>query len=394
MNFEGNLSSLFLPNVLQLINKEGTNGILRIFGNGYNLSIYIENGEIVYAEGIDKEEQLLNLMRKKKIAPDTLLQRAQEIKEMDPYALGSFLLAQKLISLKAWQAFLKLKVEQVLLRAFLAEAADFKFSTETFNLPKEYKADINMMQLLLDITRKIDEWNYIKKHIPDRNIIFEPCKGLADDSEVIQFNRAEWSIFSKIDGKKSTAEIMAESELGELQVLKILYSLLSSGLIKRLENQYINGEWNFVDYEAIISLYIDLFQVLKKNLQTEIGREFYRIFEKCLKALGSDDGTLLNGFSPFSGDIQQNIQLIVPRLGKYSCFNEAKEALLLAFNHFIKAVLENIEIIVGPKVVEKTLNEVYMAVYLVGTSQHQNSDINELVSKTLKQSLGGNPIGS
>ena len=392
MNFEGNLSSLFLPNLLQMVNKEGTNGVLIISQVGRELAIFIENGEVVYADGIDKEEQLLGLMSRRGIISASIHDKLREIKQKDPYALGPYLLGNKLISLEAWQRFLKLKVEQVMLRAFLNEDADFRFSNDNYSLPSQYKTNINLMQLILDITRKIDEWNFIKNHIPDRNIIFQTCEDPAAESKSINFNRSEWAVLSKIDGKRTVDDIIAQCDLEELQVLKILYSFLSSGLIKRLENVYLNWKGNFVDYEGIISLYLDLFKILEKNLQAEIGQEFYRIYGKCLADQENNGNSLLSGFDPFSErkDNDKDAQTILKRLAKYVSFNEGKRELLVSFKELMKTMVDQIKMIVGPKLIDKTLNEIYATISFVGKYQQQTSDINALVLDSLKGSLEEN----
>ena len=387
MNFEGNLNSLFLPNVLQLLNKEATKGVLRIFRTGRDLVVYMEDGEVVYADGVDKEVQLLNLMRRRKVISEAVLLKLQEVTESDPYALGPFLLNNKLISPEAWQKFLKLKVEQVLLEAILSENSDFRFSAEEYSLPPEYKTQINLMQLILDITRKIDELNFIRKHIPDRNIIFQVCEDLSGESKSINFNRTEWVVLSKIDGKRTVDEIIAQCDMEELQVLKILYSFLSSGLIKRLEGVYLNWKGNFVDYEGIISLYLDLFKILEKNLQKEIGKEFFRIYKRTLEIQEKNGIKILVDFDPFSERRELNLQLIIKRLAKYHDFNEGKRELLVAFNGAIRTVAYEIKSIVGRQLIEKTLNEIYAAISFVGKYQQQYSDINTLVLDTLKESL-------
>ncbi len=391
MNFEGNLSSLFLPNLLQMVNKEGTNGVITISHPRRNLSIFIENGEVVYADGIDKEEQLLNLMSRRGIVSGSLLAQLRELKKENPFAFGPGLLGKKLISVAAWQRFLKLKVEQVMLQAFLNEDADFKFSTDTYSLPPEYKAKINLMQIILDITRKIDEWNFVKNHIPDRNIVFQTCEDPTADKKSINFNRSEWAVLSKIDGKRSVEEIINQCDMEELQVLKILYTFLSSGLIKRLDNVYLNWRGNFVDYEGIVSLYIDLFKILEKNLQLEIGQEFYRLLDKCLNEQTEKGNTLLSEFKPFAanGHNDKIAQGIIKKLARYVSFNEGKRELLLSFSELIQGMVERIRLIVGPKLIDKTLNEIYATISFVGKYQQQTSDINALVLDSLKTSLEG-----
>lgn len=183
--------------------------------------------------------------------------------------------------------------------------------------------------------------------------------------------------------------VIAECGLDELQALKILHSLLSSGLIKRLDNVYLNWKGNFIDYEGIISLYTDLLKIMEKNLRAEIGQEFYRIYHRSLKTQEEKGRPLLADFNPFiaSTPSSQNEREIIKRLAKFVSFYEGKRELLQCFNDVIKTMTEEINIIVGQKLIQKTLNEIYAKISFVGKYQQQKSDINELVLNNLKDSL-------
>ena len=383
MNFDGNLGSLFLPNLVQMLHRDGVTGILRINHPDTRLRIYFERGNIIYASGIGKEVQLLQLMAKKRLlTPEqhTLLNR---FIPDDEFRLGPYLIENNLLPLPSWTKYTKIMVDQTLLKAFLLEDADFKFEGKAISIPNMYKVQINLMQLILDITRKVDEWNFIRKQIPDKNIVFEVCDIFEDEKKSVRFNRSEWILLSKIDGKKTVEEIIIECEADELAVYKILYSFISSGLIRRVENVYLNHRGDFIDYEGILVLYIDLFRIIERNLKNEIGVSFHSTYERCLASVNQKASHFLEGFDPFTGETRSISENIMARMAKFKNFAEGKETLLDCLNRLLRNMLTAMEEVVGRKLKDATIQELMMAVSFVGKYQAA-SDINKLVLRTLR----------
>jgi len=378
MSFGGNLGSLSLPNVLQLIHREGVSGTLHIRGSDTDLRIYFDKGCIVYGAGVGKEEQLLHIMAKKGILSREEQAEAFRYVPDHEFRLGSHLLQRGLIPLDTWRKFTKLTVDQTLQKAFLLEDADFTFQVEPIPVPDVYRVNINLMQLILDITRKIDEWNFIRKHIPDKQIVFYVSDVPDDENRTIRFNRSEWSVLSKVDGKKSVEDIAGESELDELTVYKILYSLVSSGLIKRVENVYLNQRGDFVDYEGILTLYMDLLKIVERNFKQEIGVQFYTFYHKCLAQVSESGLPVLDGFDPFSESTGTGVQRVLKHMAMYPNFKEGKQSLLRALNGLLRALLSQMESVVGTRLTEATVQELVMAVSFVGKYQ-ANSDIKRFV---------------
>ena len=384
MNFDGNLGSLFLPNLVQMLHRDGVTGILKITHPDSHLRIYFERGNIIYASGIGKEVQLVQLMVKKRLlTPEQHVSIGRFLPD-DEFRLGPYLIENNLLPLPSWTKYTKIIVDQTLLKAFLLEDADFKFEGRAVSVPNMYKVQINLMQLILDITRKVDEWNFIRKQIPDKNIVFEVCDLFEDEKKGIRFNRSEWSVLSKIDGKKTVEEIIMEYEADELSVYKVLYSFISSGLIKRVENVYLNHKGDFIDYEGILVLYIDLFRIIERNLKNEIGANFYSIYERCLEAVNQKASQFLEGFDPFTSETRAISENISAKMAKFKSFAEGKETLLDCLNRLLRTMLSSMEKVVGSKLKEATIQELMMAISFVGKYQAA-SDINKLVLRTLRE---------
>ena len=326
MKLNGNLNDILLFNVLQMINREGLSGILGISHPEGDLSIYMENGEVVYADGLDIEKRLLPILRSRGGLSAAELENLEAIRRSRPYALGAHLLKKNLISPQDWQGFVRKNVEQVLFRAFLAEGGDFSFSTTNHALPPEYKICIHLMKLILETSRKIDEWNVFKEHIPSGDIIFRKCGDVWSESDRLGLSERELVVASLIDAKRTVNDITISCGFDEYTVAKILYSFISSGMISRLEENYVDWNGSLVSYEDILALYIKCFHILKKNVGASQGSEFHRIYQCSLAKHTRKGNSVLAGFNPFVEIHAQEIKLITDRLARFVSFSEGKKS--------------------------------------------------------------------
>jgi hypothetical protein len=83
----------------------------------------------------------------------------------------------------------------------------------------------------MEAARRLDEWRVLSKRIPSTDMIPEFVV-LESREGQINLNTSEWLILSKIDGERSVKVIASSSGLSVFDVSKILYGLITTGLIR------------------------------------------------------------------------------------------------------------------------------------------------------------------
>jgi len=91
-----------------------------------------------------------------------------------------------------------------------------------------------IMHLVLEAARQIDEWEDIQKLIPSLDLILAIEEKPPAGTEDIQLQPLEWKVLATVDGSRPITQIVKDSHLGDFDTCKVLYGLLSSGLIKVL----------------------------------------------------------------------------------------------------------------------------------------------------------------
>lgn len=173
--FQGSLKELHLPDVIQLVSVSNKTGAFHLQKDKDEGIIYLDQGRIVHA------------------------------------VLGSTEGDEAVYAMATWTE------------------GTFRFvpdeKTEKRTITK------NNTNLLMEAARRLDEWKILSKKIPSLDMVpkFEVPQGKQGK---INLNTQEWLILSKVNGISSIAEIAKSSNLSPFDVAKMLYGLITMGLVK------------------------------------------------------------------------------------------------------------------------------------------------------------------
>jgi hypothetical protein len=178
---EGSLAELTLPDVLQLLSIGAKTGAIHLSHGSEVGEIYLEEGQIVHAEGCGFEG------------------------EEAAYRLAGWM--------------------------------EGRFRFEAGPAAPAHTISKSNTALLMEAARRSDEWAMISSHIPSTQSIpaFVVPEGSDESEGQINLNTREWQILSKIDGKRDINQIAAASGLSSFDAAKLLYSLVATGLIRLRE---------------------------------------------------------------------------------------------------------------------------------------------------------------
>lgn len=175
MGLQGNLQDFEITDILQLIYMGQKVGVLRIITENDEGEIYFDSGLVVHAKTQDKKGQS---------AIQTILR----------WTKGSFV-----------------------------------FDPEG-KMPEEKTIQLPVQNVILEAARQIDEWKGMEKIIPSMDVIVDFVP--EPDMSNIELNQEEWRVLTAIDGEKTAKEIAEKLNLKEFETARILYGLISSGLLK------------------------------------------------------------------------------------------------------------------------------------------------------------------
>lgn len=231
MAIHGDLSTVNLPDILQLLNSSGNSGTLTLIGENTQGSIFFRHGDILFANSSNPEDQFIRFLVKQgelsEEQAQAVLDRVSLSGETIEKALvqGGFIIAQDIIRL-----IQKLSYE-IIYDFFQWTEGKFQFIEN--NLPAldfgKFDQGLNIYNVIMEGVRRIDEWNRISDIIQNKNIVFE----LTDDQNVIdaEIKSEELHLLSLVNGQRSIAEICEKSSTSEFDTFHHLFILASAGII-------------------------------------------------------------------------------------------------------------------------------------------------------------------
>ncbi|GAI42722.1 unnamed protein product, partial [marine sediment metagenome] len=230
MALNGNFETFNLNSIFQLLGDDQKTGVLKVKNEDKEIRIYLKDGEIIYATGSQKTDRLGHFLKNKGIISQEQLQESLKKGKAEKKALGKILLEKGILTPKNLQEIIHQQIEHLIFNLFLWDKGEFEYNDAELNLKGMVVAKINVVSLLLEASRRIDEISILKKHIPNDMLVYR-ITGKVSDKDEITLNSAELKILGLIDGRRSIRQVMRDGGLDEYAAYKILYSLLSSGLI-------------------------------------------------------------------------------------------------------------------------------------------------------------------
>jgi len=174
MTFQGSLKELHLPDVIQLVSVSGKTGAFYLQKGSEAGTIWLQAGRIVHA------------------------------------LFGELSGEEAVYALATWND------------------GTFRFAQEEAS--PGHTITKNNTSLLMEAARRLDEWRVLSKRIPSLDLVprFQVPEGKQGQ---INLNTQEWMVLSKIDGKNSLREIARQLGTGTFEVAKMLYGLVTMGLV-------------------------------------------------------------------------------------------------------------------------------------------------------------------
>lgn len=178
MSFQGSISELPVPDIIQLVSVSGKTGMFLLMRGSERGSIYLQNGRIVHAE------------------------------------LGPLGGEEAVYALAIWST------------------GDFQFTPGKES--EKTTIDKTNTSLLMEAARRLDEWKVLARKIP--GVDFIPVLKPRELGEPVTLSPPEWNLIIRIDGRKSVEELARSASSNSFDTAKVLYGLVTSDLVDMRPN--------------------------------------------------------------------------------------------------------------------------------------------------------------
>ena len=385
MSLKGNLETFYLNSILQLLSNDQKTGILAVKNENNEVKIFFQDGDIIYATGTKKENRLGYRLQADGLISREQLQACLSQAQKDKRALGKILVEKDFIAFSDLERVIRDQAEEIIFDLFIWQKGDFEYKDARLNLELMVITRLNVLKILLEASRRIDEMSVLRKLIPNENLIFSTSGKVKAKGE-IKLNADEWQVLRLVDGSRSVRQIIDEGGFDKFSAYKRLCALLSSGLIENNRKEKTTEKSRTgSDYSVAITIYSDILQTIGRLLEAEIGKQTFHIFTECKPVLRDPLCNLFKDYNP-SNPTATNIHVISQALEPVEDFEAGHNALIEGFNTYIANIMGQVPDILGLHFADKILEDIRQLLNYVDKYQASSSEKNRVV-KEVQQTL-------
>jgi len=191
------------------------------------------------------------------------------------------------------------------------------------------------MEVILEGTRRVDEWEILSKNISNPDVVFKINKSVEKQRDSVNLTANEWRVISLVDGKRTVQQIVNDSGHDEFVVYRMIHSLISSGLIEPSGGAAAVTSGGKSEAPTIIQIYHHVLLGLLKVTEKAAGARAYNLMEEAKAQVPAQYSKLLRTYDCRS-DAKKNLKLVLETAPNSPPGNEE---LLYAFNAWIFAIL-------------------------------------------------------
>jgi hypothetical protein len=230
---EGPLEELSIQDVLQLLELAHKTGVLTVRSDRLNdeAIVHFSKGAIVFAVRRRSTRRLGQLLIRSGKLTQRELDRALEIQRTDPTRrLAEILLEMGSIVEEELERQLRFQMEETIYEIMAWEEGYFKFEERSEIGEQRLLARVRVESLLMEGARRIDEWTRLESKVPSPEAI--PILAPASDSGTqLDLKADEWEVLAEVDGERDVRQLAADLGRSEFDVAKIIYGLVSTGVV-------------------------------------------------------------------------------------------------------------------------------------------------------------------
>jgi hypothetical protein len=240
MALHGSLEDFSLPEVFCLVRSSRKSGILHVSSATAEGSVSFRDGAVFFARSDWRVKPLGERLVDAGHISREDLDRALAEQASEPAGgrrLGEILIDAGRISPLVLESFVDGQIQETVFDLMRWDTGEFSFEVTSQVADEDIGLTVSTENLIMEGARLLEQWQRIRRKVPSVDAVFRLTSAPLAESVEIDLTPAEWNLLVRVDGVRSVAELARETGQTDFEVGKILYGLLSAGLIEATEEE-------------------------------------------------------------------------------------------------------------------------------------------------------------
>jgi len=239
MAIEGPLRELALSDVFQLLDLSRKTGVLTITHESRHRPAVVrfDRGAVTGAELGEGHERIGHLLLRAGKVTDRHVEQARRTQEAAPgRPLGEILVELGFATADDVRRQLRFQIEEAIYALIQWKDGYFRFEESPAGQNGGIGVRVPTESLLMEAARRVDEWSTLEPKIPHMGVVPALVQDSAE-APTLDLHPSEWEVLAEIDGARTLKEIAAGLGRSEFTVAKIVYGLVTTGVVEILEER-------------------------------------------------------------------------------------------------------------------------------------------------------------
>lgn len=229
MAIEGPISELNLIDLFQILSFNQKTGVLGIDSSeNEKAKVYFENGHVIFVS-IEGQHIGLAMIKSGKINKEDYEEKLMKSVGTNETEIAKEAIKIGIFAEDEFRKFLKTRIEDSVYKLFEWHDGYFKFEEGGFILEPLFKFRIKTESLIMEGSRRIDEWSRLSSKIPSSAIVPRLSEN-PEKIDVLDLKPKEWEILAMINGSNSIKDI-ADKYGDEFEIAKLIYGMITLGIV-------------------------------------------------------------------------------------------------------------------------------------------------------------------
>ena len=233
MTLKGFLKDFSFTQLLNLVNLANKSGALYIERPGMSCRAVFHNGKLTHFETGGEKPSLL-----KTITDHQLITGAQHrllrerLAGQNDQEIGIYLVNAGYATLDQILNVLEMEYASQIRPLFSWTDGFFRFETGEMPPEEHIPVRLNLENLIVEGARELKEIEELRSEIPSLEMTLKFTERPGTDLSRINLNSTEWRVISYVNPKNSIQQIAATTNLDEVEIRRVVYTLLQAGLVE------------------------------------------------------------------------------------------------------------------------------------------------------------------
>lgn len=228
----GRLRDQRLPKILTHLQRQKKTGALVLRRNDQHKSIFIKDGDIVFAASKYQDDWLGEVLLKAGKITLGQYEKASEVTRNTQKRFGTVLVEHGVLTAKDLFWAVTQQVKEIILSLFTWLDGEYLFEEGPLPAQEIITLKMSTANLILDGIRRINDFVRLRNDLPPMDTVLHITMDPMILFQDIKLTDPERKLLLQVDGKSTIFEVFASSELPAFETLKLLCFFLAVGLVE------------------------------------------------------------------------------------------------------------------------------------------------------------------